>query len=379
MKQMKKILSIVLILSALVMLLSACGSKGEIVAVYNNTPVYEEDVQDIINYYILTNATLDTTDEEKSEMAKEAVRTYVRYKVLEIDLKKKGYTVDEKALNQTVKEMIEYLDKNFTGGYKDWRNMYGLSKNFLKEDMRRYELASLFNEYASTTIEVTDEEIETYYHANGGAYADPAGYTWTGVLREVFDLKDEEECAAAEAEMENYIRQINAGDMTLEQVKADLLEKYTEEDGYTKTNLFSGENFTAISDFAIIPNLSDALEAIKKEYGELDPDADPKEDAEAYEKYMNYLGDCFRAEVYYALQNMEIGDVYSKPLKSYAGYFIIRLDKIKTTNGFKPLDEVRDEIKTELLNEKITGMFETRLTELESEYNVQYLFDVSVS
>ena len=379
MKQMKKILSIVLILSALVMLLSACGSKGEIVAVYNNTPVYEEDVQDIINYYILTNATLDTTDEEKSEMAKEAVRTYVRYKVLEIDLKKKGYTVDEKALNQTVKEMIEYLDKNFTGGYKDWRNMYGLSKSFLKEDMRRYELASLFNEYASDTVEVTDEEIEAYYHANGGEYADPAGYTWIGVLREVLDLKDEEECAAAEAEMENYIRQINAGYTTLEQVKADLLKKYTEEDGYTKTSLFSGENFTAMSDFAIIPNLSDALEAIKKEYGELNPDADPKEDAEAYEKYMNYLGDCFRAEVYYALQNMEVGDVYSEPLKSYAGYFIIRLEKIKTTNGFKPLDEVRDEIKTELLNEKITGMFETRLTELDSEYNVQYLFDVSAS
>ena len=199
------------------------------------------------------------------------------------------------------------------------------------------------------------------------------------VLREVLDLKDEEECAAAEAEMENYIRQINAGYTTLEQVKADLLKKYTEEDGYTKTSLFSGEDFTAMSDFAIIPNLSDALEAIKKEYGELNPDADPKEDAEAYEKYMNYLGDCFRAEVYYALQNMEVGDVYSKPLKSYAGYFIIRLDKIKTTNGFKPLDEVKDEIKTELLNEKITGMFETRLTELESEYNVQYLFDVSAS
>lgn len=379
MKQMKKIFSVVLILSALVMLLSACGSKGEIVAVYNNTPVYEKDVQDIINYYILTNATLDTTDEEKSEMAKEAVRTYVRYKVLEIDLKKKGYTVDEKALNQTVKEMIEYLDKNFTGGYKDWRNMYGLSKSFLKEDMRRYELVSLFNEYASAMVEVTDEEIEAYYHANGGEYADPAGYTWTGILREVLDLKDEEECTAAEAEMENYIRQVNDGYMTLEQVKADLLKKYTEEDGYTKTSLFSGENFTAMSDFAIIPNLSDALEAIKKEYGELNPDADPKEDAEAYEKYMNYLGDCFRAEVYYALQNMEVGDVYSKPLKSYAGYFIIRLDKIKTTNGFKPLDEVKDEIKTELRNEKITGMFETRLTELESEYNVQYLFDVSAS
>ena len=379
MKQMKKLLSIVLILSALMMLLSSCGSKGEIVAVYNNTPVYEKDVQDIINYYILTNATLDTTDEEKSEMAKEAARTYVRYKVLEIDLKKKGYTVDEKALNQTVKEMIEYLDKNFAGGYKDWRNMYGLSKNFLKEDMRRYELASLFNEYASATVEVTDEEIEAYYHANGGEYTDPAGYTWTGVLREVLDLKDEAECAAAEAEMENYIRQINAGYTTLEQVKADLLKNYTEEDGYTKTSLFSGENFTAVSDFAVIPNLSDALEAIKKEYGDLNPDADPKEDAEAYEKYMNYLGDCFRAEVYYALQNMKVGDVYSKPLKSYAGYFIIRLDKIKTTNGFKPLDDVKDEIKTKLQNEKITGMFETRLNELESEYNVQYLFDMSAS
>lgn len=379
MKRMRKIFSALLLLSMLVMLFSACGSKGEIIALYNNTPVYEKDVQDIINYYILTNSTLDTTDEEKSELAKDAVRTYVKYKVLELDLEKKGYTVDEKALNQTVKEMIAYLDENFTGGYKDWRNMYGLSKNFLKEDMRRYELASLFSQYAADTVEVTDEEIEAYYHANGAEYADPAGYTWTGILREVLDLNDEAECAAAESEMENYIRQITAGYMTLELVKADLLKKYTEEDGYTKTKLFSGENFTAMTDFVTIPNLADALEAIKKEYGELNPDADPDKDKEAYEKYMNYLGDCFRAEVYYALQNIEVGEVYSKPLKSYAGYFIIRLDKIKTTNGFKAFDEVKDEIKTELQNQKTSSLFETRMTELESEYNVQYLFDLTAS
>lgn len=377
MKRTKKMICMLLVFSVVAVLLSACGDRGEIIAVYDNIPVYEEDVQDIINYYVATNTTVNSTDEEKSEIAKQAVRTYVNYKVLEMDLKDKGYTVDEKKLNQTVKETIDYLDENFEGGYDDWRTMYLVSKNFLKEELRRYELADLFNEYASDTVEVTEQEIQDYYNANGMEYADPAGYTWTALLREVLDLKDDEECATAKAEMESYIRQINSGYMTLEQAKADILSKYTEEDGYTQTNLYSGENFTSMSDVKDIPDLAAALEEVRQGYEDLNPDAEPG--SEEYKTYMSYLGECFQTEVYYALQNMKVGEVYTKPLLSFAGYFIIRLDKVKETGGFTSLEEVRDEIEAEIRNEKISVMFENYLIELNSKYEIQYLFDLPVS
>ena len=144
MKQTKKVICILLVFSVIAVLFTACGDRGEILAVYDNTPVYEEDVRDIINYYIATNATLDSTDEEKTEIAKQAVRTYVNYKLLELDLKDLGYTVDEKALDATLEETIDYLDETFEGGYQDWRTMYQVSKNFLKEELRRFELAGTF-------------------------------------------------------------------------------------------------------------------------------------------------------------------------------------------------------------------------------------------
>lgn len=376
MKFSKKLLSFLLIISIFALMASSCGNKGDILAVYNNNPVYESDVRDIINYQVILNATLEMTDEEKSEIAKEAVRTYVKYKVLEIDLKKKGYTIDEKALKQDVKDAIAYLDENFEGGYKDWRNMYHLSKNFLKEDLRRYALANLFNEYAKDTIEVSEEEMKNYYNVNAAQYADPAGYTWTAILREVLDFNDAEECETAIAEMESYIRQVSSGFMTMAQVKEDLMKKYTEEDGYTQTKLYSGENFSAKSDVNQVVDLNKSLAALKEKYKDVNPDADPETDKEAYQTYMRYLGECFQVEVYAALQNLKIGEVYSKPLKSFGGYYIIRLDKIKTENGFKPFDEVKSEIKKDIFENKMTTAFADYMTHLENDYGVQYLFDL---
>ena len=377
MKQTKKVICILLVFSVIAVLFTACGDRGEILAVYDNTPVYEEDVRDIINYYIATNATLDSTDEEKTEIAKQAVRTYVNYKLLELDLKDLGYTVDEKALDATLEETIDYLDETFEGGYQDWRTMYQVSKNFLKEELRRFELAALFSEYASDTVEITDAEIGEYYELNAMEYADPAGYTWTAVLREVLDLNDEEECATAKAEMESYIRQIKGGFSTLEQVKEDILKKYTEEDGYTQTELYSGETFTPKTSVKDIPDLAAALEEVAQSYENLNPDAEP--DKDEYDTYMSYLGDCFETEVYYALQNMEAGEIYEKPLLSFAGYFIIRLDRVKLESGFTPLEEVRDEIETKLRNERISEMFEAHLNNLTENHEVQYLFDIPVS
>ena len=380
MKRSVKILCLLLALAMLTALFAACNKKkGEIIAVYNNTPVYESEVDDIVNYQVGINATLTMSSEEVKEIVRNAVKTYVQYKVLEIDLKKKGYEVDEKLLKELVQDSIDYLNENFEGGYSDWRNMYHVSKNFLKEDVRRYLLADLFNQYAQETTEVTEEEMRRYYNANGMAYADYAGYTWTATLREVKDIADETECGTALSEMNEYIRQINAGIMTFDQVKPDLLKKYTEEDGYTQTSLFSGENFTSADSMKTITNLSEALDAVRAQYsenGELDPNAAAGTDA--YVNYRNYLGACFQTEVYYAIQHMQPGEVYGRPIRSFIGYFIIRLDSIKTQNGFIPFEDVKDEIRQELLANKITTMFEDHMEQLESDYEVSYLFDAFV-
>ena len=155
------------------------------------------------------------------------------------------------------------------------------------------------------------------------------------------------------------------------------MKKYTEEDGYKQTALYSGENFSAKTDVKEIPDLAAALKEVEANYENLNPNAEP--DTDEYKTYMKYLGECFQTEVYYALQNMEEGDIYSKPLLSFAGYFIIRLDKVKTTNDFILIEDVRDEIETAIRNEKVTEMFTTCMDELEEKYDVQYLFDLSAS
>jgi hypothetical protein len=87
---------------------------------------------------------------------------------------------------------------------------------------------------------------------------------------------------------------------------------------------------------------------------------------------MNYIANIFKANVYYALQHMENGEVYGMALESFAGYYIIRLNSIEMKSDFVPFENVEEEIVAAVHAEKLETSFRDYTQEIIQTYNVIY-------
>ncbi|MBP3555049.1 MAG: hypothetical protein J6K63_05325 [Clostridia bacterium] len=353
-------------------LLDVSFSKGQIIAEYDGESVYDADVQDIINYNLITKYDSTTTEAGLNQIMQEAVVTYVRYRAMEIDLAKKGYTIDEDELDKTFKEAKKEIEK--TQKYSEWCEMHRVSKDFLKDELRRYALAALYNDVIESDIKVTEAEAREYYALNAiSKYKLPAGYYWTATLRPVKNIADQTETTQAKAEMQAYLEKIKNGEMTFEDVDKELNAKYPASE--YPSAIYDGEDSTAIDtmyQFIDEKDFQNLLTTIDTTYKDRDLNADPK--SEAYNNYMSYLGATFEAKVHYALKNMEVGDVWETPFESFVGYYIIRLDRIETQNAFVPYEEVSGAIIESLMAEKLQNEFLEYMVDLETKYKISYNF-----
>lgn len=373
MKHCTKWLAVLLVVSMIAVLFASCGEKkGEIIAVYNNTPVYEAEVADIINYQLGTQYTSTMTPDQLEAIMEEAVVLYVQYKAIELDLEKKGITVDEKKLDEAVEENLKYINDNMEGGYDAWKQSYQVSDAFLEEHLRRVQLRELCEAELAKEIKITDDEAYDYYLTNSMNYTAPAGYNWTSVLHEALNIEDAAECTAIETEMKDYIAKIKAGTMTMDDAKKAILAENTADKGYRYGSLFQGSDFTATTSLTEITDLEAELKAVKESYG------NPVYKAEMTDEEKKAYEDCFaklfQTEVYYALQNLEVGEVYEKPIKSIIGYYIIRLDSISTVSGFKPFEDVKDTIVESLTKNALNAAYQSYLSEITVEYDLAYSF-----
>lgn len=375
-----KIVSLLLAVTLIVCVFASCNDHptikdGEILVVYNGTPVFESEVQDIINYNLVTKMNSSTTEEQMKIIMGEAIGTYVQFKILELDFNERNITIDKKSFKERVKAEKEEIEKNYEGGYKNWMKNHGVSEDFLEEEVRRYVLAEMYRDSVIDGITATEEEMKAYMNLHATDYYHPAGYNWTIVFREVKDITDETECNAAEKEAQEYIDKIQNGDTTLEEVKVDLLEKYTKKDGYGKAEMFSGADFVDVQAMVTIKT-QEELDLILAEIDEVYKDRDPKAEksSQQYANYMNWVAERYEAEVYYALQSIEKGEVYSKPIKSFIGYGIVRLDSVVTEASFDQFEDVREQLAAAVIFEKAQQMFTDHLEELHHKYDVQYLY-----
>lgn len=374
MKHCRKLAAMLLLVSMLVVLFASCGEKkGEIIAVYDNKPVYEAEVADIINYELGTQYTSTMTPDQLEAIMENAVVTYVQYKAIELDLEKKGITVDEDELKKAVEDNKKYINDNMEGGYDAWKQSYQVSDAFLEEHLRRAQLRALCEEELKKEINVTDDEAYTYYLNNSLNYTAPAGYNWTSVLHEALNIEDAAECTAIEAEMKDYIAKITAGTMTMDDAKNAILAENTADKGYKYGSLFQGADFTATTALPEITDLDAEIAAIKESYG--NPVYKEEMTDEEKEAYENCFAKVFQTEVYYALQNLEVGEVYEKPIKSIIGYYIIRLDSISTVSGFKPFEDVKATIVETLTANALLNAYDSYLSEITIEYGLAYSFN----
>ncbi|MBQ8497382.1 MAG: hypothetical protein IJ489_08030 [Clostridia bacterium] len=375
-----KIVSLLLAVSMLAGIFVSCkkdGPKkeGDIMVIYNGTPVYESELQDIINYTLSRKMNQQTTTEEMKIMMGESIGTYVQFKIIELDFNEKGIEVDEKAVKARYEQEKEGIEESYEGGYQAWMEDYGVSEYFLKEEVRRYILTDMYFNQVKDDITVSEEEMRKYMNLHASDYYHPAGYEWTMIFREVKDITDETECATAEAEAQEYINKIAAGTLTLEDAKNELLAKYTAKDGYNKATIYNGSDFTSYEDMPLVQTKEqfDALLAeMENVYADRDPEAD--KNSQQYANYMHWVAECFEAETYYALQNLEEGTVYAKPIKNFIGYAIVRLDAVSEETYFDSFDDVKNELFLYVLEEKLQQSLIDYTNELHEKYDVQYLY-----
>lgn len=380
MRRFIKIVSLLLAISVLAGVLVSCkedGPKkeGDILVVYNGIPVFASEVQDIINYALSTKMTDQTTEEQMQIIMGEAIGVYVQHKILELDFNERGIKVDEKVVKNQYKLEKESIEETYEGGYKAWMEDYGVSEYFLKEEVRRYVLADMFVNDVSDEITVSEDEMKAYMSLHSNDYYNPAGYGWTMIFREVKDITDETECAAAEAETQDYINKIASGKMTLADAKKELLEKYTAKDGYTKAAIYSGSDFTSLQNMPLIET-REQLEVLFADMDEFYKDRDftADKDSQQYANYMHWIAERFEAETYYALQTTEVGEVYTKPIKNFVGYGILCVDSVVTKNSFDAFEDVKDELAAKVFDQKIQEKYLEYLEELHHKYDVQYLY-----
>ena len=366
---MKKILKTVCLLLSTVIFIGvfvSCGKGKYVVAVYNqDKEVYQSEVDDIINYYVNEYWKTGMSESEKTKIKSSAVNVFVQYRLIEEDLKKDGFRIEKKALNDRYRIEKAKIEENFEGGYQAWRKTYGVSAVFLKEEVRRMLLREKCYENIRSELEITDDILKNYMSDHAVDYLNPSGYGWTMIFREVKDISDETECAAAKAEAQVYIAKLYSGEMTMEQVESELLAKYTKEEGYGKAILFNGSDFTAVQSMPVLDTeekLEYWLEKYNEDYENRDATADAS--SEEYEAYMQYVSKCMEVETYYALQNLEIDQIYGTPIFSLIGYAIVCLDSMVKESSFDSFEDVKEELRELYIKEATEKAFDTYAKEL---------------
>ena len=366
---MKKILKTVCLLLSTVIFIGvfvSCGKGKYVVAVYNqDKEVYQSEVDDIINYYVNEYWKTGMSESEKTKIKASAVNVFVQYRLIEEDLKKDGFRIEKKVLNDRYRIEKAKIEEKFEGGYQAWRKTYGVSAGFLKEEVRRMLLREKCYENIRSELEITDDILKNYMSDHAVDYLNPSGYGWTMIFREVKDISDETECAAAKAEAQAYIAKLRSGEMTMEQVESELLAKYTKEEGYGKAILFNGSDFTAVQSMPVLDTeekLEYWLEKYNEDYENRDATADAS--SEEYDAYMQYVSKCMEVETYYALQNLGIDQIYGSPIFSLIGYAIVCLDSIVKESGFDSFEDIKEELRELYVKEVTEKAFDTYAKEL---------------
>lgn len=365
---MKKFLKAVCLLLSTVILagvFASCGVGGNVVAIYDDERVYKSEVDDIINYYVNKYWKTGMSEADKMKIKANAVNAFVQYRLIEEDLEEDGFKLDKKVLNERYQLEKENIEENFEGGYKNWRKTYGVSKSFLKEEVRRILLQEKCYEDIQASLEITDDVLRKYMSDNLVDYITPSGYNWTMIFREVKDFTDENECSAAKAEAQEYINKLRSGEMTMEQVENELLAKYTAENGYTKAIIFNGSDFTAVQTMPVLETeeeLSYWLSKYDDAYKNRDKNAEVS--SKEYENYMQYIAKCMEIETYYALQHLEVNQIYGNPIFSYIGYGILCVDSVVKESSFPSFENVKDELREKYIKESTESKFKTYINEL---------------
>lgn len=354
---------VVLTLAVLCLTFASCDNgkdKGELLATYKGGEVYESDLEDWQNYFLVVNASsIMEADDAQAAILEEldsVTSFYVKMKTFRQYLSDEGVVTltddDLKAAEKLYKAQIE-SDYSSRGGYEYWLVTFNVSEDFISSYSEIQLLTTYLEKYVMDEYGVTDEMIQDYWNKNAYKYLVEPSYIFDTIFVPVAeeDRGDADAFAAAKAEAQGYIDRILGGEAFAD-VKADALknskdantsEVYSIEDSVAKTACSDYEDLEAR-----LKEAKDYVDSVKEEKGtEFVEFANPNGNQKQYELWFNYCNKENQAYVKNFLVTSEIGDVTAEPIRHLLGYEVLMLTKISEDVEFQnPTDnkEIYDEI-----------------------------------
>ncbi|MBQ0125980.1 MAG: hypothetical protein KBS59_06655 [Clostridiales bacterium] len=352
MKLFKKILCLALavaMLAAVCLALDSCKEKdkGRLLATYKGGEIYEKDVEDWQNYFLIENlSTVANADDyvaainDINDSTTAFVAQYKAFRCLLEDEKIFSFTdSDVKAFaERLISEFDVQLEEK--GGYGYWKKTYGVSDNFIYDFAEEQLVSAFLEDYVMDHFGVTDELITDYWEKHAIDYLTVPSYKFEVIMVAVAD-DDKANVTAwdeAKATAERYIARLNAGE-SFDTVRTDAIANSK---NAAASRTYSVSDSVAISSCEgfedLNQNLAEVAEFIEKlketSETELVEYADPNGDASEYAFWFQYCNIYNELYVKNSLLNMTIGEVCENPIRHIAGYEIIKLTEIDENIAF---------------------------------------------
>ena len=326
MKLFKKTIAILAIATLSLGMVACGGQKTDtqstvqktdqtVIAKVGEVPIYKTALDNEManmDYYMQTYYGADYKNNAEVMEQYYAYRDNVVQSLIEAEiLVLKAKEMNEiKVTDDEVNEQLEVTKANFSTEeeFSTALEQSGMTLDELKENIEKSLWVSKLIEHYANNAEVTDEEISQYYNTNIANYTTQAGANLSHIL------VDSEEKAN------------------------EVLEKYK-----------SGTSF----------------EDLAAEYG-----TDGTKDSGGSLGYIPYETTQYDADFMAGAKVLGEGEV-SNPVKTQFGWHLIKADDIQSEDKVQPLEEVKEDIKTVLKNNKAEEELTNNLVEWKKEYDIQ--------
>ena len=272
-------------------------------------------------------ATNDKVKDQLAKIKKQQLDNMVTEKILlqkatELNLKPSDDDINKQIDDQINQYKTQYPEE---GQWESVLQQNGITEDELKESMKNSIITSAVSKDIVKDVTVTDDDVQTYYNEN----------------------KDTKYSAGAGATVAHILIAEKASDGSVD-YDASL----------TKANSLKAQ-IDGGADFATLAKANSTDPGSKDKGGSLG--------------FVAYNSTQLVPEFMAAFKNLKEGEV-SQPVKSQYGYHIIKATGLKSAQ-VTPLDKVKDEIKSTVLQQKQGTTFNAKIEEWKTDLKVKTNYD----
>jgi len=311
-----RVLALALIMAGLIFALKGCQEDKEekIVGEVNGDAItqkqFDQHYKLVVNYYEQVYGKIDENkDKELIKSLKDSTfDDLVVQKLVWQEAQKRGLEVDQQQVEEDLEYIREQRNKQEENGYQKFLDENGFDEEFLKQEWKTQNLFYQLRDEVTRDVTVTEEECQEYYEQNKEAFSHPAGKQIYHILVET------------QQEAEDILAKLEEGESF-----SDLAAQHSIDPGSKSQG----------GDVGVVNEDTNFVEPFKKAALELAP-----------------------------------GELLTTPVETEYGFHIIKAGQ-QLEEGIWPFNEVKDDIRTVLLQNKRNQAYSQFLEDLRAKADIK--------